>query len=275
MNTIKKSTYEHIKNNIDGVKVDVVAGTVDSICKTDRDGYLFTNLGGLPIRVHHIIGYFIFGERMIDKQINHFDGNKSNNRADNLEIVTPSQNIRHAFEIGLKKAKKGEEVATSKLTAEKVKQIRKERREGLTLAELAEKYGVAFQTVSKIVNRKMWTHVSDDEVPYVTTLNEYQKETRRTANNGADTYDKVANFTIGLVAEGGEVADIIKKVLFHGHELDKEGLTNELGDVLWYLTQVADAFNISLEEIANANIQKLFKRYPQGFSEEASKNRKA
>lgn len=212
MNTIQRSTYEHIKNNIDGVKVDVIAGTVDSVCKTDRDGYLFINLGGLPIRVHHIIGYFIFGERMIGKQINHFDGNKSNNRADNLEVVTPSH--------------------------------------------------------------KTWTHVSDDETPYVTTLNEYQRETRRTANDGLDTYNKAANFTIGLVAEGGEVADIVKKALFHGHELDKEDLTNELGDVLWYLTQVADTFNISLEEIANMNVHKLFKRYPEGFSEEDSRNRK-
>ena len=110
-------------------------------------------------------------------------------------------------------------------------------------------------------------------IPHITTLNEYQKQAGRTANDGKGKNEQVANFVIGLVAEGGEVADILKKVLFHGHDLDKEELISELGDVLWYLSQVAQVYDITLEEVANKNIQKLYKRYPQGFSEEASKNR--
>jgi NTP pyrophosphatase (non-canonical NTP hydrolase) len=77
----------------------------------------------------------------------------------------------------------------------------------------------------------------------------------------------------GLAGESGEVADLIKKQIGHGHDLDKDKLTKELGDVLWYLSQVAQQYEISLSTVATANIEKLRKRYPDGFTEAASKNR--
>ena len=63
----------------------------------------------------------------------------------------------------------------------------------------------------------------------------------------------------------GEVAEIVKKHVFHGGPLSREDLGSELGDVLWYLAHLADLIGMSLEEIASANATKLRARYPNGF----------
>lgn len=102
-------------------------------------------------------------------------------------------------------------------------------------------------------------------------LNEFQELSTRTMPEG--DRDGKSNYALGLVAEGGEVADIMKKHLHHGHELDREDLVGELGDVMHYLSGVAKMFDISLQEVAEYNINKLSKRYPEGFSKERSINR--
>ena len=104
-------------------------------------------------------------------------------------------------------------------------------------------------------------------------FNEYQKLALRTAGNHGD-FDKTMMYTaLGLNGEAGEVAEHIKKAFFHGHELDREKLEKELGDVLWYLAVMADTLDLALEDIARHNIEKLARRYPHGFSEERSRNR--
>ena len=99
-------------------------------------------------------------------------------------------------------------------------------------------------------------------------FDDYQNEARRTASNQGD---KVAIFALGLCGEAGEVADLIKKWKGHGHDLDKSKITKELGDVLWYLANLADQLGINLDVIAQGNVAKLRARYPNGFSVEASK----
>jgi NTP pyrophosphatase (non-canonical NTP hydrolase) len=69
------------------------------------------------------------------------------------------------------------------------------------------------------------------------------------------------------------VVDLVKKHLFQGHELDKKKLADELGDVCWYIATMAKGLGYSLEEIMKMNIEKLFKRYPNGFESERSINR--
>ena len=59
----------------------------------------------------------------------------------------------------------------------------------------------------------------------------------------------------------------------HGHDLDKDHLAKELGDIAWYLAEAATALDMDLEDILQANIEKLKKRYPEGFSSSASVNR--
>lgn len=106
------------------------------------------------------------------------------------------------------------------------------------------------------------------------TFDEYQKAAIRTKNPDQSERDSLLNFALGVAGEGGEVADYIKKVVFHGHPMDVEILKKELGDTLWYLSGLASVVGLTLEEIAKANVEKLRERYPDGFSAEASRNRR-
>ncbi|WJP97081.1 nucleoside triphosphate pyrophosphohydrolase family protein [Macrococcus bovicus] len=104
-------------------------------------------------------------------------------------------------------------------------------------------------------------------------LNEYQELAGRTHNKGISQPEALANYALGLTGEAGEVADQIKKHVFHGHELDQEELKKELGDVLWYIANLAAVNSIELSEVAEMNINKLKKRYPEGFNQADSINR--
>lgn len=104
------------------------------------------------------------------------------------------------------------------------------------------------------------------------TFDEYQLEVVRTAASTQGPLG-LAVFGLGVAGEAGEVADLIKKVVGQGHELDEDKLLKELGDVLWYVTAIAERTGFSLAQVAELNVKKLRKRYPDGFSEEASKRR--
>jgi len=84
---------------------------------------------------------------------------------------------------------------------------------------------------------------------------------------------------VGISAEGGEFMEIVKKMIFQGKPANEDNLEHlkiELGDVLWYVAQACMALDISFEEVADMNIDKLSKRYPDGhFAEYYSENRKA
>jgi NTP pyrophosphatase (non-canonical NTP hydrolase) len=84
----------------------------------------------------------------------------------------------------------------------------------------------------------------------------------------------IVNASLGLSGEVGELNDMIKKWMFHGHDLSIDDVKKELGDCLWYIAMMCESFGFSMEEIAQKNINKLIERYPEGFSEYASQNRK-
>lgn len=75
---------------------------------------------------------------------------------------------------------------------------------------------------------------------------------------------------IGLASEAGEAADLLKKHLCFGLPLDRNKLTKELGDVLYYVAAVAHQYQIPLDRVAAENVAKLEARYPNGFSTEAA-----
>ena len=105
------------------------------------------------------------------------------------------------------------------------------------------------------------------------TANEYQKKAMTTLNPALSKQDVLLNGVMGLCGEAGECIDLVKKHLHQGHPLDSEKLAKELGDVAWYLAETAWALDISLEDILRGNLDKLKKRYPQGFDAEKSVNR--
>ena len=102
-------------------------------------------------------------------------------------------------------------------------------------------------------------------------INEYQELALKTA--GHDNGSRIMYTALGLAGESGEYADLIKKYLFHGHDSDIRTVKSELGDIGWYLAVACAAWNLTLEEVLEGNIEKLRKRYPEGFSEERSRNR--
>ncbi len=67
---------------------------------------------------------------------------------------------------------------------------------------------------------------------------------------------------MGLAGEAGEVCDELKKVAFHGKDMDMDKMIKELGDVLWYFALLLDTKDISLQEVMDANVVKLCARYP-------------
>ena len=105
------------------------------------------------------------------------------------------------------------------------------------------------------------------------TVNEYQKLAMTTLNPELDKKDVLINAVMGLCGESGETIDIVKKHLFQGHSLDREKLQKELGDIAWYLAEAATALDVPLEEIFQGNLDKLHKRYPNGFDSQRSQNR--
>jgi len=95
---------------------------------------------------------------------------------------------------------------------------------------------------------------------------EYQNLALRTKNYGLSRELGQAVAALGLSGEAGEAADYIKKVVGHGHPADVGHIGKEIGDVLWYCASLCDEYGLDLQAVAEANIDKLRKRYPEGFS---------
>ena len=103
-------------------------------------------------------------------------------------------------------------------------------------------------------------------------FNTYQTEAAKTVSeNGFD----LINAALGLCGESGEFADLVKKLAYQGHDIDKEHLKRELGDIMWYIALAATVIGCDLDDIADTNIAKLRARYPKGqFEAQNSKVRK-
>ena len=105
------------------------------------------------------------------------------------------------------------------------------------------------------------------------TLDEYQAAAARTANPALASDQRLLDAAMGLAEEGGEVLGLVRKHAFVGHALDRERVAAELGDALWCLAAVASALDLPLGAVAERNVEKLRRRYPDGFSGEASRRR--
>jgi hypothetical protein len=106
------------------------------------------------LQVHRIVWEAFFGKIKEGMQINHIDGNKTNNNLNNLEVVTPKENTQHAWRNGLSKKVYGRQTSNCILDFEQVKQIRKLYQDGKKQTELSEMFGVHQTNIHYIVKGK-------------------------------------------------------------------------------------------------------------------------
>jgi NTP pyrophosphatase (non-canonical NTP hydrolase) len=115
-------------------------------------------------------------------------------------------------------------------------------------------------------------------MPDFSSFDDYQQLALRTASAESlvDSGTMLNAAALGLNGEAGEIADHVKKVMFHGHPLDdatRDKIAKEIGDILWYCAMAARGLGLGLGDVAAMNVEKLRKRYPDGFSSDRSLNR--
>lgn len=135
----------------------------------NRHGYLITVLCNDNKRKTVGVARIIASTFLVKpegKEVNHKDGVKTNNYISNLEYVTRGENIKHAFDMGLRKADKGQDNKNSKLTNNQVLEIRSKYKRGVNqydtgygLQRLANEYNVGQTTISHIIKNENWTHI--------------------------------------------------------------------------------------------------------------------
>lgn len=103
-------------------------------------------------------------------------------------------------------------------------------------------------------------------------FNEYQELARRTQNPHLSFPERRMHALHGIAAEAGEIHGIYQKT-YQGHTLDVDKIVDEMGDLMWFLAELADVLRVSLDDVAHRNVAKLKRRYPDGFSEHRSVNR--
>jgi len=135
--------------------------------------------------------------------------------------------------------------------------------------------GFMVDELERVVGQ-IWRLAESTRPPDELSLDRYQEYAARTSGAGGEGHSRLIIAALGLAGEAGEFANDVKKLTAHGHQDITPGvLADELGDVLWYLAEAASAIGLTLDGIGWQNIEKLRQRYPGGFSQERSINRRA
>ena len=104
----------------------------------------------------------------------------------------------------------------------------------------------------------------------MTDLKEYQDACKLTAKKFDTPKEEILTWGLGIAGEAGDVASCIKKTFAHDND-QRAGIKENIGDALWYSAMICNFFDWNMQEILNENMEKLKKRYPQGFTTEAAK----
>lgn len=159
---MKQETYNHLKEYFHLLNVDYENGIVlNRKPQYLKDGYVKIKLKQKMISLHVVISFIKFGKKAINLSINHEDGDKTNNKPDNLTLMTMSENIKHAYATKLKKPNvfPGEKHGKSKLTDNDVKAIKKLLETDILIKDIAARYNVHYTVISKIKSGERWKHV--------------------------------------------------------------------------------------------------------------------
>ena len=105
-------------------------------------------------------------------------------------------------------------------------------------------------------------------------LDDYQSAAARTTNPKLSDGERLLDAAAGLSEEAGEILGVVRKHAFQSHPLNRDKLQTELGDALWCLAIAAQSAGLTLEQVAATNIAKLRSRYPDGYSDVSSRERR-
>ena len=128
-------------------------------CINKKTGYVVATVEGIQYFLHRVVMALHLGECPSNMQVNHIDGNKTNNRISNLELVTPQQNVRHAYDSGLAKGKSGEDNPMSEITEEVVLKIYEYLEQGLGNTEISKLLDIEHKHISLLRTGSRWKHI--------------------------------------------------------------------------------------------------------------------
>lgn len=157
---------------------------------------LYRDGESMRVFVHHLVLEAFVGERQEGREANHKNGDRRDNRTENLEWVTPKENTRHAIRSGLRSQARGEDVGGSKLTPSQIVEIRQRYfDEDVSQRELAVEYGLEQPHVSRILSGEVWSHVDGPTSDNMRgELSEDQvRDIYRRAHHGAESYSVIAS----------------------------------------------------------------------------------
>jgi NTP pyrophosphatase (non-canonical NTP hydrolase) len=106
------------------------------------------------------------------------------------------------------------------------------------------------------------------------TLDDYQSAATRTTNLKLSGKERLFDAAAGLAEEAGEILGLVRKHVYQAHPLPADAIRKELGDALWCLAITAQSAGMTLEQIASTNVAKLRTRYPEGYNDAASQERR-
>lgn len=240
--------------------------------KLMRNGYYMTSAqydGKMYYFMEHRV-IWIWHNGAIPKGlvINHKDYNRANNDINNLEVLTQKENTEYSrcnmnHPVG---EKSGKASFTNK-QAEAIKTLGKVC--GWSNLQISKLVNSHPTNISRIVNGKRYPNVIEAS----NILEIYPTIVDFTRNKSLSKEEELKNYLLGLNGECGELTDIFKKVLYHGKDYDPIDVILELGDILYYLTAIANVLGIDMSEILLNNNAKLIARYKDGYSIEQSLNR--
>lgn len=140
--------------------VKTINGRFKKVVYDNKNSYgyveLWKNNKGKKFRIHRLVAETFIPNYDNKEQVNHIDGDKTNNCVSNLEWVTPKENIRHAIDNNLSSIKYGSSNLASKLNEEDVKFIRENAKVNISVKELAKRYNVSTTNIYNILNNKKW-----------------------------------------------------------------------------------------------------------------------
>ena len=220
---------------------------------------------------HRVVYYMKYGKFNEELQINHKDFDRTNNRIENLELMTAKENINYSVDAGRKVVHKGAYNKRAAFTEDEVRLIRYLKENGWLSKQIRSMFDnrTTETTINRVVEKARYGEVLDASG----VMAVYPLIVNKTCRKDLTKEDAIKNVLLGLSGECGELLDLFKKSFYQGSDLDLVHVQLEIGDILYYLYWIAMILDIDMSEIAIANIEKLNSRYPDGFDVQRANNR--